>query len=67
MIYSALTRNGNTMIRASYPYGRGNSQDRYLFAGRELFDRLSSMDRATVSDLPHHLQAVRVYHAPHTV
>lgn len=61
MIYSTLTHSGNTMIRASFPYGRGNSQDRYLFAGRALHDRLSNMDQAAVSDLPNPREAFRVY------
>lgn len=58
MIYAKITRNGNTLIRAGYPYGRGNPRDTYLFRGRDLFDKLPKIP--TVRDLPPPAQAMRV-------
>jgi hypothetical protein len=59
MIYAKITRNGNTLIRAGYPYGRGNTRDRYLFRGRDLFDALTKTDSPTVRDIPAPAQAMR--------
>ena len=52
MIIITKTKSGNTLVRASYPYGRGNSNDRYFFRGDSVFNRFSATDSVSMSDLP---------------
>lgn len=61
MILIKLTKSDNTLIRASYPYGRGNIKDKFLFSGVELYRKLETLKTIEYNDLPHWKEAFRKY------
>lgn len=60
MIAIKKTKSGNTMLRASWPYYRGNIRDMFYFRGSELYEKFINSESIDFDDLPPMRKAFRV-------
>ena len=60
MIYIRKTKSGNTMLRSSWPYNRGNIHDRFYFRGTELYEKFISSKSVDFDELPPMRRAFRI-------